>query len=345
MNNLSATKDYISSLLKGDSPARPIKDVDELLLDIKGLKNNEILLHGLDSSSENIKSDSRIKKIMEEEEKVFRRTIEHFSMVRDAFNRNSLRFFPMKSFRSYKYVDDDIDMILVDSERKEEYLRVLEDAGFSPEWNRSMLREPYKKFYVKRDSNGEEILPRIHVHLAVSWNGIRFFDAKELYSRLKPIEVGGERILYPSPEDDLLIMAAHSISENTYITAGEMLQVKSLVNRGDFDMEYVTETVKSRNWKEGFIRFLGLAEESFNFLTQERLFPEHFEKKLNRGTIGKDKLPPYFFKGADLASIYSEKFTKDLFSGKLGALPREAVTFALIIWLFRYKKRKKFFAS
>lgn len=343
MGNLGAIKEYISRLLT-EKPDRSelFRDTHEFLSSVKTFKDNEVLLHALVSSSGNFRSDSRVKALIGEEEKVFKRTLEHFSKVTNAFNKNDLRFFPMKSFRSYKYVDDDIDLILVDPEREEDYVKALEGEGFSFEWNRSMLREPHKKFYVKRDNNAEELLPRIHVHLAVSWNGIKFFDAKELYSRLKPIEVSGVNIPYPSPEDDLLIMAAHSVSENTYITAGELLHIKKLVEKNNIDIKYIAQNVKSRNWKKGFKKFLGIAEESYRFLTSERLFPESFQVEYGRGSMGKDEIPPYFFKGADLANIYTEKFIKDLFMGKLGALPREAVTFGLVIWLFRYRKRKKF---
>lgn len=351
MDNQGKIKNYISALLGGD-PAdfESFQDADELLSAVKVFRSNEVLFHVLINAPEGFKADPRISSLIKKEEEVFERIFEHFLKVSDAFSRKGLRFFPMKSFRNYKYVDDDIDIILVEPQRKLDYLKALEEAGFAPEWNRSMLREPYKSFYVRRNAQGEELLPRIHAHLAVSWNGIRFFDSEKLYSRLRTIEVEGRSIPYPSLEDDLMIMAAHSVSENTYITAGEMLHLKGLVNSSEgLDTGYINETVREWNWGRGMKDFLGLLEESYRFLVGEDIFPLSLSKSLNlkenKGTIGRDILPPYFLRNTNLLSVYTEKFFKDLFSGKFGSLGREVVTFGLIIWLFRYKKSKKFKAA
>ncbi|MGD2279094.1 MAG: nucleotidyltransferase family protein, partial [Candidatus Omnitrophota bacterium] len=224
----------------------------------------------------------RMTKFLEDNELFYReglagRTVDYFCEISEAFKKKNLRFFSIKSFRSYDYADKDLDIVLVDKGRRNEYINTLEGLGFRFLWNRSVLREPYKRFYVKEGVKEGENLPKIHVHFAVSWNGMEFLDSEGVWKRLKSMNVSGREVMVPSPEDEILIMSAHSMYENGYVTVGELLHLKNVLSQsGSIDVERMLEESKRYNWRRGLKSFFALAEAYYGNLTGEELFPDRF---------------------------------------------------------------------
>lgn len=249
---------------------------------------------------------------------------ERYEEVTSIFEKNGLRSFAMKTFRSYPYLDDDIDMVLVDNNRRNEYIALLERAGYKFRFNISMLREPGKAFFVKADNNGNLTRPVIHVHYAVSWNGITCLDAEEVYRRLRKANVMGMTVKLPSYEDEFLIMAAHSIYENTYLTMGELLHIKNIKEESKrLDVDYMIGMARKYNWQNSLKEYMGYTELCYN-------------------RIMDGEIPPFFIPSRSLLKSYAAKVAGDVLSMNIRALPRELLTFCLVIWLYRFKKIVKF---
>lgn len=278
----------------------------------KMLENNEILYY--------LKPDAEQKLLNE-------KTLEYYKGISESFGKRGLRFFAMKTFRTYPYADGDIDLVLVDRIRKKEYLQVLESLGYKHVFNRSVLRESKKRFFVKINKSGKTQPPVIHVHFTVSWNGIDFLDAETIWSRLRAAEVMDGKVAVPSIEDELLIMAAHSMHENTYITAGELLHLRNLLGQEEkIDIDYMVASSMKYNWHRSLISYFSYAGACY----------ENFAKS------ALSVMPPFFMPASGLLPGYAAKVSKDFFALKFFNIPRELITFGLVIWLFRGKKRAKF---
>lgn len=300
------------------------------------LKNNELLYY--------VTRDSNL---ISKYEEMKNRTVDYFLQISNVFKKYNLKFFLMKTFRSYPYADDDMDLVLVDRSKVAEYTGALKEAGFTFKWNSSIIRESKKRFYVRKDSRGETMLPIIHVHFTVSWNGIDFLDPEKVWRRLKTVELNGVEIPVPSVEDELMIMAAHTIYENTYITGGELLHIKRLVSQAaKIDTSYMTEEAVKGNWLDSMRSYFSCVESLHRQLTGSSLLSEDVKKLCVTcgcdATSPNDGIYPRFIPSKVLLRCYASKFFKDMVSFKLGRLAREAVTFGLVIWLYRLKKMSKF---
>ncbi|MBD3379383.1 MAG: hypothetical protein GF408_02860 [Candidatus Omnitrophica bacterium] len=335
----------LNKMLSGEPFGR--KDLQGVLSSLKRMKDNEIEHYALALLEREGFTDRTAEDILGEYRKLEEKGLEYLEEVSGSFRARGLRFFPMKSFRSYDYADDDLDIVAVDRRRKREYAEALKEAGFEEIWNASYRREPLKRFFVKASPGKEDNYPRIHMHFAVSWNGIEFLDAEKVWKRLVPVGLKGKEVYLPSPEDELLITAAHSMFENSYITGGELLQMNSVFSGNSaLDTDHMAGSAETYNWRRGLRVFLELSAAFYRALTGKELYSGSFG-----GRMGLDPLrevrtavegPPYFFPGEELLKAYAGKFGRDLAGFRLKALPREVFTFGLVVWLFRRKKYLKF---
>jgi hypothetical protein len=295
------------------------------------LKNNEISLDGL-TDEQSCLSD---------------RALEYYDEISQILEKRGLRFFVMKTFRSYPYVDSDMDIVLVDKARRQEYMDALRELGFASIWNVSILREPRKRFFVKLSDDGQIKLPIAHVHFTVSWNGIDCLNSDDVWRRLRSMDIRGKCVKAPSVEDELLIMAAHTMHENTYITIGELLHIKNLLSENkNIDIDYMVSVCKKYNWLKAFKIYLSHAEACYFSIAQTPIFPADLKAALNVRAASKipisGGMPPFILPGKVLAAGYISKVSKDLIGLRLRNIPRELLTFGLVIWLFRKKKLAKF---
>lgn len=282
-----------------------------------------------------------------QQREVFERTLEYYDELSDKFAKKDLRFFAMKTFRSCPYVDTDIDLVLVDRSRRREYIEVLKELGFTNIWNISILREPRKRFFVKIADNGQIRMPIVHVHFTVSWNGIDCLDAYDVWRRLRSIKINGKDIRVPSVEDELLITAAHTMHENTYITMGELLHIRNLLSENkNIDIGHMIAVCKRYNWVLAFKNYVSYAEASYFSITKAALFSPGLIEALDISGDSKIRVdsgaPPFVLPGRILVPGYISKTSKDLIALRWGNIPRELLTFGLVIWLFRKKKLTKF---
>jgi hypothetical protein len=185
---------------------------------------------------------------------------------------HGLHLIPMKTFLQFPYVGDDLDIILVENERVARCRALLEEKAYRYLKSRSSLREPKKRFYFAPGVDNSGL--RLHLHWAVSWNGVDYLDIKTVYKRRRQIQVKGHAIPIPSVEDEILIMAAHAVHENRYILLGEMIQLERLTQHGHIDWGYIVASAQAYNWLPGLYFFLALSNMIMQKLDREEPVPE-----------------------------------------------------------------------
>ncbi|MCK9615616.1 MAG: nucleotidyltransferase family protein [Candidatus Omnitrophica bacterium] len=347
ITNSELIKGYFRAIVQGERKGPPLALTGGPCALAKVMKYNEMLYYAILEDDLVGAGRKFPEQVVILERQTLARTFEYLNEITRIFLKNKLRFFAMKTFRSYAYVDGDIDLVLVDRKPKARYLKALVDAGFREKWNISTIRESKKRFYVKEDENNQIALPVIHVHFTVSWNGIDCLNALDVWNRLRTITINGNSIQVPSIEDELLIAAAHTLYENTYITVGELLHIKTLLaGKKDLDMEYMVKMSKRYNWYHSLKFYFKCLEASFVSLTGQELLSKDFKNKFQmegftRKTVRCDIIP-FFMATRPLIPLYIEKALRDLGSLRLTRLPRELITFCLVIWLYRHKKIAKF---
>ncbi len=196
------------------------------------------------------------------------------------FEKHGIRLLPIKTFLQYPYVDDDLDIVVVDNERLDECRKILLKNGYRYLKSRSSLREPKKRFYFPKGESNAGL--RIHIHFAVSWNGVDYLDIKKVYERRRPWRVGGYEIPIPSLEDEILIMAAHAVHENRYILLGEMLQFRELTSGSEVDWDYIVSSARKYHWLAGLFLFLVLSNRIMQKFHHEKPVPDEVLARLSK---------------------------------------------------------------
>jgi hypothetical protein len=261
--------------------------------------------------------------------------------------RNGLNLIPMKTFLQFPYVDDDLDIILVENDNIARCRGLLEENEYRYLKSRSSLREPKKRFYFPKGEDNSGL--RIHLHWAVSWNGVDYLDIRTVFARRREINVDGCKIPIPSVEDEILIMAAHAVHENRYILLGEMLQLQHLTQQENLNWEYILASAQSYNWSAGLYLFLVLATTIMKKLNQEIPIPVsvlarlaqnssslHFmERSLSSwGDSGKDLRFPVIMPPFLTSFAFLDKYLLDLKEKKKSAreMGRELLAYTAVDW-------------
>ncbi len=248
----------------------------------------------------------------------------------DLFSAKEIKAFVMKSFLTYPFFDNDIDLVVVDPMYNESR-KILGKERFFFRPNLSNLREPDKHFYEKKKYN-----VFIHLHSEVSWNGIICLDKYTVWERRKEKNIEGVKFYIPSNEDEILIAAAHSIFENYYITFGDLLYVSDLITKTT-DWEYIFNMAQKYNWRQGLILYLQTLKNLAKIFKFDVIIPDlGFKHDLN------DCIMPYYYSYSQLIKTYFQKITKDILDCKLKTIPRQLFSYTLVgyFWLYRRKKKK-----
>lgn len=144
---------------------------------------------------------------------------------------------PMKLYSD----DDDVDIVIINKDQYKDASRILLSNAWFIKNNKSKLRERDKNFFKHKN-----VPYVIHLHKAFSWNTVPYLDSKKLWERRRMIF----GILIPSIEDELLIIAAHSLFENQYIKKEEIIYGRELLEN-KYDLDYMENHAKSFNWENG----------------------------------------------------------------------------------------------
>lgn len=144
---------------------------------------------------------------------------------------------PMKLYSD----DDDMDIVIIDKQIHKDAMNLLITNGWSVKNNRSKIRERDKDFFFHPSFSYVT-----HLHQAFSWNTVPYLDSRKLWQRKREID----GLILPSVEDELLIIAAHSLFENQYIKNEELIYGRKLLERG-FNLRYMKSHAADFHWGNG----------------------------------------------------------------------------------------------
>lgn len=157
--------------------------------------------------------------------------------IQSLFASNKIDALPMKLYSD----DDDVDIVIINHNKYKQAVSILVAYGWYCKNNRSKIRERDKDFF-----HHQSVPFVIHLHKAFSWNTVPYLDSKILWERKRKI-LG---LFYPSAEDELLIIGAHSFFENQYIKPEELLYGREVLLE-EYDIQYMQNHAKSFNWENG----------------------------------------------------------------------------------------------
>lgn len=169
------------------------------------------------------------------------------------FKKRGIDVLPIKTYDP----DDDLDMVLLNRKQRREAVRHLLEAGYYLRNNLSKIRERDKDFYYLKD-----FYYKVHLHRAISWNTVDYLDIKQVWSR-KIIKDG---IHQPSLEDEILIIAAHTMFENKHITKTEFDYYQT-IDKSKVDWDYIRGVAEVYNWSSALEYFLEVANKKERFFT------------------------------------------------------------------------------
>jgi len=195
--------------------------------------------------------------------------------------------------------DKDIDLVIVNKDKYSLAIEILQKNGWKKQNNLSKIRERDKDFF-----SHPKFFYLIHLHQAFSWNTVTYLDSQTVWKR----KILKNQLYIPSPEDELLIIAAHSLFENKKIIKEEIHYAKKLL-RQKLNFSYCKNHTKNFNWEKGWELFL-------KNLFQSRSYFSFF----------------------DLIKIRLSKFTKDLLGLKIKFITKEILSYFLIDWLWGFPK-------
>ncbi len=157
--------------------------------------------------------------------------------VLNLFSSHRIDALPMKLYSD----DDDVDIVIIDKDKYEDACDILLLNNWYIKNNRSKLRERDKNFLKHKN-----IHYVIHLHKAFSWNTIVYLNSNILWKRRRIVS----EILLPSVEDELLIIAAHSLFENQYIKSEEIIYGGELLEN-KYDLSYMRSHADQFHWQKG----------------------------------------------------------------------------------------------
>jgi hypothetical protein len=254
-----------------------------------------------------------------------------------AFERAELPLLTIKSFLPFPYADSNIDLVTIEPARVGAYRNVLYELGYKRRFSLADLREPYKRMYQASDQGKNQTYPMLHLHRAISWNGVEYVNLPTIWQRHRLMDVGAIQVPVPSFEDEVLIMAAHAIFENKYIMLKELLYLQWLTEHR-LDWSYIVRSAGSLFWREALEAFLSTALALAGGLNLA------IDVKVDLPSPrGVPRLPlPYLFPFWQTFAVSWEKLRRDLASGHWRILPRQFFSYFCVdsVWMYRKARRK-----
>jgi thymidylate kinase len=225
--------------------------------------------------------------------------IKEYKILKKYFLESNIPTLPIKLYTH----DEDIDIVTINRAQYKKAKKLLIKLGFKDLKNISRFREPLKRQFISEDYKYI-----VHLHSTISWNGLKYLDPNLVWKR----RIRKYDLPIPSPEDELLIIAAHSIFENKTIIPDERKYLKYLAKH-PLDWNYIKNSARKYNW-ESALKY---------FLTE---------------TKNKDKL----FKINKLLLVSFDKLFRDLLKLKLIQIPWQlfSYTFLDYVWCYRNAKKK-----
>lgn len=260
-------------------------------------------------------------------------TVALLDMLLPRFEQAGLPFFTMKTFLPFPYVDSNIDIFCVPPHAWVDYVAELRDAGFGWFKNLADVREPMKRTYIFRD---KQAFPAVHLHAAVSWNGVVYLDLDAVWQHRVTMRVAGHDIAVPCPTDEALIMMAHALFENKFITLHELLYLALLCRQG-IDWELARRAAARFGWLPGFETMLALHAALAQEVGLDAALP------VENVTVS---LPlewhlPYLLPLSLTLPVCRAKLVHDVIAGRWRRVPRQLFSYTVVDPLWMMRKARK----
>ena len=160
-------------------------------------------------------------------------------LVNSAFEKQSIEYVVFKSLPPFDFTPNDADILVSGKDYKS-------------------ARNIIKLLGVK-DIDLYYTNPQSKVLTKPSWNGISLNPGLILSRRIKKkMRMGDEEIevFVPSPEDEIVIIAAHALFQHQYTTLGEQLYVMELIKNNKID--WFSIAFMTIGWNNAFFFFIDM---------------------------------------------------------------------------------------
>ena len=255
-----------------------------------------------------------------------------------AFSDADLPILTIKSFLPFPFADSNVDVVTLLPNRAQSYVDLLQKRGFEHWFNLADWREPRKKMYGRPDwKTTDEPFPTVHLHRAISWNGVDYLDLTAVAKRQQTRQIGNLPIPIPAPEDELLIMAAHAFFENKFITLHELIYLEKLI-QNVADWNIIFATANQYNWRSALTLFLSIAVA----LAKEVGLSIEIPHSLSPTSDLKVQLP-FVLPVSQTYAVSWQKLGQDLQAGQWRQFPRQLFTYSFVdaAWMYRKVWRKQ----
>ena len=180
--------------------------------------------------------------------------------------------------------DNDVDVVVINSQKYRQAMGVLQKDGWKLDNNKSKIRERDKDFF--SHDNQKYML---HLHGYFSWNTVPYLDSSVLWGRKRKVQ----GIFIPSPEDEILIIAAHSLFENMCIVPEELSYGKNILSKR-LDKDYLRTHARRFHWENGVKIILTKIESENSNISVSELLSVRVNKLFSDG-LNINELVAYFF--------------------------------------------------
>ena len=160
---------------------------------------------------------------------------ESLKLVHSAFEEKSIEYVIFKSLPPFEFTPVDADTLVKGKDFKEAS-KILKEM--------EVTTDIVDLYYTDPES---EVLTK------PSWNGHTIEEGPILRRRRKrKVKLGDNEVevFVPSPEDEIVILSAHSLFQHQYSTLGELLYVMELIRNNNIDFGYIDSQTK--DWNESF---------------------------------------------------------------------------------------------
>jgi len=283
---------------------KPIKDFRENLLTEKLLteateiaRRNRVFLafyEGLSRLSMDIPEHIHIIWRKEtERKKAFKKAL---TEIVEVSKQNNIKFLVFKSIKPFTYVGDDIDILVPEKHNFNDFIEIIKNIGYI-----SIGGGPPEETLVKY-INGVKVMIDVHRMLSASY--IPYVDALNVWRRKVKRKINGVEIYMPSLNDEMLILAGHSLLKEFKIRLADFYHGLFLMPKINFEELYEIAKMEKMSYPlEIFISILGrmyeiLYEEDLPYLRPNLANDNNFAKivhKIIENDLRKKLKMPYYY--------------------------------------------------
>lgn len=180
------------------------------------------------------------------ERRTLQRLREAFREVADLWAADGIGNLQIKSVGlppAFPYRSDNLD-VLVPLEHSPQAAKLLLDLGYVELKN---VEEPHK-FLFRKFHLGREV-SAIHLHEFIGW-GTSFLDEAQVWEYACTAK-DDAIVLYPSPEDGLLITLAHAFYENKTVSLSDVQKFRHCLRQPNLDWDRLIRVSERKGWRDG----------------------------------------------------------------------------------------------